>query len=86
MTIIEGSDCTVITINEIPVCALCGPVLRGRADYDGCIGFTRKIVADEGNLPVDVGQSVEIDGEVWEVSDSVVFAGSVSVTFTRTLC
>lgn len=83
MTFITDSDCSQIVINGTPVCALCGPVLRGGAEYEGGATARRKIVADAGNLPVIEGQTVDIDGEVWEVSDSVVWENVASVTFVR---
>ena len=83
MSFITGSDCTSIVVNDIPVLALCGPIIRGGDDYEGGVKTSRKIIADEGNLPVIVGQSVDIDGEEWEVSESVVVFGVASVTFIR---
>ena len=83
MSFITGSDCTSIVVNDTPVLALCGPIVREGEDYEGGVKISRKIIADEGNLPVIVGQSVDIDGEVWEVSKSVVVFGAVSVTFIR---
>ena len=83
MSFITGSDCTEIDVNGTKVLALCGPVTRGADEYDGTVQIQRKIIADEGNLPAIVGQSVEIDGEVWEVSESVIFGGAISVTFMR---
>lgn len=83
MTFITGSDCTSIVVNNSPVLALCGPIVRGGEDFGGGVKLSRKIIADEGNLPVIVGQSVDIDGEEWEVAESVVVFGAVSVTFNR---
>jgi len=83
MSLISESDCTEIDVNGIPVLAMCGPVTRGADGYDGGVELSCKIIADEGNLPVVIGQSVEIDGVLWEVAKSVVVFEAISVTFTR---